>query len=220
MSLFEEIQSQIEQYKDIDSSAKYLGIFLFFMFYVWFWLPFFVIMFFLSDLTSQIIITFIFIFLSITLQLTWIIFISYLVDFYKITLNKIYSMNEIIHNKSIWLSSINECLDQINEIKLTINKWRNLKYIIWFACNSSANQIYQTFLQSEVLFLISILTDLRSDLSIRLAEQEQILESAKSEVEKNIQWTTELNKVSELQRARLDRQIEQFEELQRVLIRV
>jgi len=69
-------------------------------------------------------------------------------------------------------------------------------------------------------WLKAILTYLRSDLSIRLAEQQSTLESAKSEVEKNITWTTELNQVSELQLARLNRQIEKFEELQRVLVKI
>jgi hypothetical protein len=66
---------------------------------------------------------------------------------------------------------------------------------------------------------MTILTDLRSDLKIRLTEQQNLLESAKSEVEKNIGGMSALEEVSELQRARLDRQIEQFEELQRVLVK-
>ncbi len=64
------------------------------------------------------------------------------------------------------------------------------------------------------------MNDLRFDLALHLTEQQNILESAKSEVSKHISWTTESNQVSELQRARLDRQIEQFEELQRVLVKV
>lgn len=80
--------------------------------------------------------------------------------------------------------------------------------------------VYMEIITGISEFFYKILTDLRSDLSIRLAEQQQSLESARSEVEKNIAWTTELNQVSELQRARLDRQIEQFEELQRVLVKV
>jgi hypothetical protein len=72
----------------------------------------------------------------------------------------------------------------------------------------------------EVNVVKELLIDLRSDLSIRLAEQQSLLESAKWEVEKNIQWTSELNQVSELQKIRLDKQIEQFEELQRVLVKV
>jgi phage shock protein A len=65
-----------------------------------------------------------------------------------------------------------------------------------------------------------ILTDLRSDLATRLAEQRSALESAKTEVEQNITGTPELLAVSEAQQVRLDRQIEQFEELQRILVRV
>ncbi len=65
-----------------------------------------------------------------------------------------------------------------------------------------------------------IINDLGSDLEKQLTEKQKILESAKSEVSKHITWTTELDQVSELQRARLDRQIEQFEELQRVLVKV
>ena len=79
---------------------------------------------------------------------------------------------------------------------------------------------YEDMIPETYKWLKAILTDLRSDLSIRLSEQQSTLESAKSEVEKNITWTTELESVSELQRARLDRQIEQFEELQRVLVKV
>jgi hypothetical protein len=62
--------------------------------------------------------------------------------------------------------------------------------------------------------------NLRSDLATRLTEQRSTLESAKTEVEKNITGTPELLAVSEAQQLRLDRQIEQFEELQRVLVRV
>lgn len=67
---------------------------------------------------------------------------------------------------------------------------------------------------------IQIITNLRSDLALRLTEQQKTLEQAKSEIEKTIRWTSALEQVSELQKARLDRQIEQFEELQKVLVRV
>ena len=45
----------------------------------------------------------------------------------------------------------------------------------------------QAFLKTQFIFIENIIEDLRSDLSIRLTEQQSILESAKSEVEKNIQ---------------------------------
>ena len=100
---------------------------------------------------------------------------------------------------------------------LQLLRWfQKMKY---FFNNSSQLRLRE--LENFVINTIySILTDLRSDLSIRLAEQQKILESAKWEVSENIKWTTELAQVSELQKARLDKQIEQFEELQRVLVKV
>ncbi len=81
-------------------------------------------------------------------------------------------------------------------------------------------QSYHKIFSMQYTIILSILLDLRSDLAIRLTEQQSTLEQAKSEVEKNIVGTPELLAVSELQKTRLDRQIEQFEELQRVLMRV
>ncbi len=77
-----------------------------------------------------------------------------------------------------------------------------------------------TFTQDIGNTVLKTLLNLWFDLQIRLTEQQKNLEWAKSEIEANIQWTTELNQVSELQKARLDRQIEQFEELRRVLVKV
>ena len=74
--------------------------------------------------------------------------------------------------------------------------------------------------KKELLFCTGILENLRSDLTTRLAEKQSVLESAKTEVEKHITGTPELLAVSEAQKTRLDRQIKQFDELQRVLVRV
>ncbi len=72
----------------------------------------------------------------------------------------------------------------------------------------------------ETDFILLRLSDIHSDLSAEIEQQKQILESAKSEVEKNIKWTIELDSISDLQQVRIDRQIEQFEELQKILIKV
>ena len=42
-------------------------------------------------------------------------------------------------------------------------------------------------IQKEITFILRVLTNLRSDLQLRLEEQKNSLEQAKSEVEKNIQ---------------------------------
>jgi phage shock protein A len=86
--------------------------------------------------------------------------------------------------------------------------------------NTETRNSIQDSYRKIVLWVLLVLTDLRSDLATRLTEQKQSLESAKTEVEKNITGTPELLAVSEAQKLRLDRQIEQFEELQRVLVRV
>lgn len=75
------------------------------------------------------------------------------------------------------------------------------------------------FMKEQLAIINTILTDLRYDLQNRINQQKQLLESAKSEALDNIKWTTELEQVSELQRIRLDKQIKQFEELQKILIK-
>lgn len=72
----------------------------------------------------------------------------------------------------------------------------------------------------ESQLLSQSLTETREILHKEMKQQQKTLEQAKSEVEANIHGTTELEQVSELQKARLDRQIEQFEELQKVLVKV
>jgi pyruvate-formate lyase len=90
---------------------------------------------------------------------------------------------------------------------------------IFFSIGSA--RIYtQNILRYVEYYTTTILKDLRSYLHTRVTEQQKALESAKSEVEKNILGTTTLEQVSEIQKARLDRQIEQFEELQKVLVKV
>ena len=113
------------------------------------------------------------------------------------------------------LQNIEEILTGIESIHKKFSKLHILDLYI-----DTTDSKYLFLQKTEIKYFIEILTDLRSDLSIRLIEQQQALKSAKSEVEKNIIWITELNQVSELQRARLDKQIEQFEELQRVLVKV
>ncbi|MDD2693949.1 MAG: hypothetical protein PHY14_03375 [Candidatus Gracilibacteria bacterium] len=82
------------------------------------------------------------------------------------------------------------------------------------------NKRYGRLIRDTIEWILHVLSNLRSDLQLRLEEQQKTLEQAKSEVEQNIHGTIELEQISELQQARLDKQIEQFEELQRVLVKV
>ena len=130
----------------------------------------------------------------------------------KLALLKQYGQQRILDFQEIY--NHGKEVYKINKSLLFLRKtfwWLLTKETIWslekFFIETSRNTI-------------AVLTDLRSDLATRLTEQQQILEWAKSEVEQNITGTPEVLAVSELQKARLDRQIEQFEELQMVLVRV
>lgn len=166
-------------------------------------------------------------------ELFWVVIIPWSILYgrdYLITLPKkildIYVNDVIDLLKSVqaaisqWFQ-IEDICKQIEYIGIKIADIQSKRKYLWIAImkESTRKSMSNSFILITKWVLLT-LTDLRSDLSIRLAEQKSTLKSAKSEVEKNITWTTELNQVSELQRTRLDRQIEQFEELQRVLVKV
>ncbi len=138
---------------------------------------------------------------------------------------RVHELNKALYSQYQNIAPIDDIIKNTEIIKTTITQISKSK----FRKGGEGDTILQInlfpakdkyILKEESQFLYNILTDLRSDLQIRLTEQQQILESAKSEVTENIQWTTELAQVSELQKIRLDKQIEQFEELQRVLVKV
>jgi hypothetical protein len=86
--------------------------------------------------------------------------------------------------------------------------------------NNELKTIHDTVLLDHRWWLINITRNLQSDLATRFAEQQSTLTEAKSDLEANVKGTSELNSISELQQERLERQIEQFEELQRVLVKI
>ena len=69
-------------------------------------------------------------------------------------------------------------------------------------------------------FMNLILKDARSDLITNISKQKFDLEKAIEDVKNNLIGTPELVKVSELQQARLDSQIAEFEKLQKILVKV
>ena len=123
--------------------------------------------------------------------------------------------------KDIWQGtySIDEILDKNNLILLFVKKLSSLNNRS-FLFNKGAQDMIQELSESTPKVMLDIIYHLKSQLIEHIAKQQQILESAKTEVEQNITGTPELLAVSEAQQVRLDRQIEQFEELQRVLVRV
>ncbi len=74
--------------------------------------------------------------------------------------------------------------------------------------------------KNEILFLIGILRDLKKDLSVRLSEQESLLHEAKRKVKKHLDTLPELEDTKRVQEMRLDSQIQEFEKLQKILVKV
>ena len=142
---------------------------------------------------------------------------------FSYTINRISKhITDLHHTIGVKISSvqnIDEILDKIDSIQHLYSFLRIYKWVIYYISHSHYPE-FSGILEQTLEWIASILLDLRSDLATRLTEQQQILKSAKTEVEENITGTPELIAVSEAQQVRLDRQIEQFEELQRVLVRV
>lgn len=119
--------------------------------------------------------------------------------------------------KNVDIYEISEKLEELLQyIKNSQWKLRIIR-ILW---DTKTKILAKEIIQICLVEIYRIIIELRNRLIVELRKQQQSLKSTKSEVKMNITWTTELNQVSELQRARLDRQIEQFEELQRVLMKV
>lgn len=130
---------------------------------------------------------------------------------------KIENLIGIVNSKIELIQSINEIIEKIDEINEL--RWDLVRLDKKIQKSKSLRTNYWWLIANTIDWILTIISDLRSDLQIRLAEQQQTLEQAKSEVEQTIKGSTELKQVSELQQARLDRQIAQFEELQRVLVK-
>lgn len=139
--------------------------------------------------------------------------------------------NILIHNDKISIIDIRSlniedtlsgfCL--INKNISNIILWKKLSHWALFYRENGWKEIWvkiNRFLESESQYILELLWNIKSDLRDHIEEKQNLLESTKDVIESNITWTTELESVSELQKARLDKQIEQFEELQRVLVKV
>ncbi len=126
----------------------------------------------------------------------------------------------ILNKEEKKISNIETILNSIESLRLIMRRFSIMRKLFWYLLTKTTNNALNIYSETVHINALNILYDLRNDLTLRIDSKKNILESAKSEVSKNIQWTTELDQVSELQKGRLDRQIEQFEELQRVLVKV
>ena len=103
----------------------------------------------------------------------------------------------------IW--SISELLQFTNNLELLFQEVKS--YNFW-----------KEFLKNEIDFICSLLLDASSILHGKISDKIMFIKNWKNQL-LWVHWTTDLNQVSALQQSRLDKQIEQFEELQRVLVK-
>ncbi len=115
--------------------------------------------------------------------------------------------------------NIDEILEKTTVIRKTISILAISIKTTGFLLRESGKTFLKEKINGELIFFLQFLQNLKSDLALHLSEQKHNLEEAKDEVTENIVGTTALEQVSELQKERLNRQIEQFEELQKILVK-
>ncbi len=164
-------------------------------------------------------ITYIWSFMLLIFVLIIIIVFSIIV-FSTYIIRSLIEASEIFQKSKVIIEPIAIIMKNSQYIYMLISRLYRMNKFISFFWDIKAISKIDTYLEKYINDLVNFLLNLRSDLATHLTEQRSILESAKTEVEQNITGTPELLAVSEAQKLRLDRQIEQFEELQRVLVRV
>lgn len=148
----------------------------------------------------------------------WIyLFIQPLSTLIKNIKENIIHLHESIYSDIEKTQDIDEILSKVSKIFLL------QKRLLWIfnilkTINSRSLSMYSKIIKESSKWILYILSDLSSDLSIKITQQQTLVKKAKSDVEKNLSWTPELLQVSEAQKIRLDRQTEQFENLQKSLI--
>ena len=75
-------------------------------------------------------------------------------------------------------------------------------------------------MKKEIRFIITVLKYLKSDMFQAITREKSKLKNAQDNLEKNIWGISDYSAISSIQQNRLDKQIGQFEELQRVLVKV
>ena len=125
------------------------------------------------------------------------------------------------HNRDYEKENLDEILSDVEEIHtFTKQTFITKKRFYIKIMNIFLSWWMDMYINWHINKLLEVLKNIQGNLIDHLNEQKNILQRAKSEVEKNLSWKPELLLVSEAQKLRLDKQIEQFEELQRRLEKI
>lgn len=95
-----------------------------------------------------------------------------------------------------------------------------MKKVFGFFLTRQTQRVLGMYSELICMNAVNLIRDLQGDLIHEVHKRQSLLAEAQSELSHHVTSTSELEHVSEIQRIRLDRQIEQFEELQRVMVKV
>ncbi len=128
---------------------------------------------------------------------------------------------EVFQYDAYWeIYEIADILNFAERAKKIIQRVRFIKrFGIFWSKKYNWNYLDTSILHIE-RDILALLNHFKNEFIHEVKEKHEVLTYAKWELTKHLGWSSELSKVSELQKIRLDRQIEQFEELQRVLVKV
>jgi hypothetical protein len=119
------------------------------------------------------------------------------------------------------------CKNRPDDIDTILKQSQKVKWIISFIMtierlkfifSDASKEKIKTLVSIVISLGYMILMGLRSNLTLHLTEQKKNLQSAKLEIEENLVGNEEVFKASEMQKIRIDKQIQQFEKLQQRLI--
>lgn len=159
----------------------------------------------------------------------WIVFLCMIILwFYLMFSVSAFRMVEFYMDK---VSAIRDYIgySEIEEIQKIATLLRRAAYSI-FSCRNTVflNAIDKFFLHGEIrkyleeseALIHSIQEGIAHNILVYIEQNKQTLVLAKSDIEVDISWNTQLAKVVDLQKLRLDNQIKQFEELQKLLVKI
>ena len=108
----------------------------------------------------------------------------------------------------------------INEILVTLQQVYIALSVVQYVSRFREKKIFRDYLNEIFSRIMSILSDLKNDLKNELSVWQEILVQVNTKINSTTLEVPEFKEILSLQSTRLDKQIVQFEELQKVLLKI
>ncbi len=133
---------------------------------------------------------------------------------------ELHTLNSDLYETHRRVDSIEMILKKIDKIHELLEKMKfNKTFIDYFYSDKLHEEQLQIF-DKEIQLLLIFMHDLKNDLTLRVQKEQEALLSAQGEISTTESKDQNLQSVIELQEKRINEQIEKFEVLQRVLVKV